>query len=185
MENIPVQWLSLAILVTNICQLVVMWRQRQKKNAKETGGDTLDWRKVMIEDLRRYEGMQRSLELIPKKIRALEEQAASMKGARMGKEPVQGGTSYYEDRLIDNIVERERLTLNYKAAKILVERIDEALNILSKKERRVLELFYIRNQEGYIRRLCEELRYEERSVYRMKEDALRKITYAMYGLLDY
>lgn len=184
MENIPVQWLSLAILVTNLCQLVVMWRGR-RGNKEQTGGYGLDWKKCAIEDLRKYEGMKRSLELIPKKIRALEEQASSMKGVRMGREPVQGGTSYYEDRLIDNIVERDRLTLNYKAAKILVERIDKAVELLSSQERRVLELFYIRKQEGYIQRLCEELGYEERSIYRMKEDALRKITYAMYGILDY
>lgn len=183
MENIPVQWLSLAILITNIGQLVVMWRGR-RGNKEQTGGYGLDWKKCAIEDLRKYEGMQRSLELIPKKIRALEEQAGAMKGARLGREPVQGGTSHYEDRLISNIAERERLRLNFEAVEKLVGSMDAALATLSPKERRVLELFYIQCRKGHVEQVMEELHVERSEAYRMKDAALKKLTFAMYGILD-
>lgn len=183
MENIPVQWLSLAILITNIGQLVVMWRGR-RGNKEQTGGYGLDWKKCAIEDLRKYEGMKQGLKSIKNRIAALEEQAAEMRATDYAKEPVQGGTSHYEDRLISNIAERERLGYNFEAIAKLVGSMDAALATLSPKERRVLELFYMRHERKYIERLCSELGYEQAQIYRLKDSALRKLTIAMYGMID-
>ena len=144
----------------------------------------MDWKKCMIEDLRKYESMKLSLQSIKKRIAALEEQTSSLKGARIGGEPVKGGTSYYEDRLISNIAERERLGFNFEAVEKLVGCMDAALAVLSPKERRVLELFYIQCRKGHVEQVMEELHVERSEAYRMKDAALKKLTFAMYGILD-
>ena len=66
-------------------------------------------------------------------------------------EPVSGsGSSGAEDRLISNIVERERLDGNYQAVEKLVVRMDKALSMLDDQERLVLERFYINRSPGYV-----------------------------------
>lgn len=145
----------------------------------------MDWQRVAADDLRRYETMQRSLISIPTKIRVLEDKAKSIKAGISDAEPVIGGSSRAEDRLISNIQERERLRLNYSVAKRLVGMIDGALSLLTDKERRVLERFYIlQHESGYVERLCNELGYEKTRIYELKNIALKKFTIAMYGIAD-
>jgi len=144
----------------------------------------VDWKKVAVEDLRRYQHLKKSLSHIPQRIETLEEYNLAVKGGMSGSEPVSGGTSTSEDRLISNICERERLGHNYKAVKGLVDMIEEGLGMLNKTERLVLERFYINRTQGYVDRLMDELGYEKSRVYQIKDDALHKFTVAMYGLID-
>lgn len=144
----------------------------------------VDWKKVAIEDLRKYPYLKKSLLHIPQRIDVLEEYTKTVKGGMSGSEPVSGGTSTSEDRLINNICERERLEHNYKAVAGLVEMIEEGLDILSRTERLVLERFYINRTQGHVERLCDELGYEQRQIYNIKDNALYKFTTAMYGLID-
>jgi DNA-directed RNA polymerase sigma subunit (sigma70/sigma32) len=144
----------------------------------------VDWKKIAIDDLRRYPHLKESLLHIPKKIEALEEYNQSIKGGMSGSEPVSGGTSTSEDRLISNICERERLGHNYNAVSKLVAMIETALGMLNPTERKVLERFYINRSSGYVERLCDELGYEKSRIYQIKEDALLKYTRTMYGLIE-
>jgi hypothetical protein len=50
----------------------------------------VDWKKIAIDDLRRYPHLKESLLHIPKKIEALEEYNQSIKGGMSGSEPVSG-----------------------------------------------------------------------------------------------
>ena len=145
----------------------------------------VNWEKVAIDDLRKYEKMRRSLVSIREKQAALDLQSGVIRSSFRDSEPVSGsGSSGAEDRLISNIVERERLDGNYHAVEKLVAQIDAALAMLDDQERLVLERFYINRCPGYVDRLREELGYEQRQVYRLKDEALRQFAIAMYGIRE-
>ena len=145
----------------------------------------VNWEKVAIDDLRKYEKMRHSLVSIREKQAALDLQSGVIRSSFRDSEPVSGsGSSGAEDRLISNIVERERLDGNYQAVEKLVAQIDAALAMLDDQERLVLERFYINRCPGYIDRLCQELGYEQAQVYRIKNEAIRNFTRAMYGLIE-
>ena len=145
----------------------------------------VNWEKVAIDDLRKYEKMRHSLVSIREKQAALDLQSGVIRSSFRDSEPVSGsGSSGAEDRLISNIVERERLDGNYQAVEKLVVRMDKALSMLDDQERLVLERFYINRSPGYVDRLCEELGYEVRNIYKIKDAALKKFTISMYGLIE-
>ena len=146
----------------------------------------MDWKKCAIEDLRNYSRRRDSLENIKGRIVALREQYASVKCA-LGSDSgaVQGGGNRIEDRMLSNIVERERLEHTYRAAKRLVDLTERGLNGLDERERLVLERFYVEPERGNVDRLCGELGYERSRIYQVKDEALYKYTIHEFGLLDY
>ena len=146
----------------------------------------MDWKKCAIEDLRNYSRRRDSLENIRGRIAALREQYASVKCA-LGSDSgaVQGGGNRIEDRMLSNIVERERLEHTYRAAKRLVDLTERGLNGLDERERLVLERFYVEPSKGNVDRLSDELGYEQAQVYRIKNDALYKFTIHEFGIVDY
>lgn len=143
-----------------------------------------DWEKHSIEDLREYRAVKESLGTLPEEIRALEEDMQLVKGTRYDKTPVEGGASGYEERLINYIDRKGRLEANLELAQARVERIERGLSVLTDNERLVLTRFYIHREPRYLDRLCGELGYEMRTIYRLKDSALKKFTLAMYGIKD-
>lgn len=145
----------------------------------------VNWQKVAVEDLRKYSALKQSLVSIREKQAALDMQSATVRSSFRDAEPVSGsGISGAEDKLISRIVERERLEGNYVAVEKLVAQIETALAMLSDVERLVLDRFYINRPPEHVERLCEELGYEARNIYKLKDAALQRFTYAMYGILD-
>lgn len=143
-----------------------------------------DWEKHSIEDLREYRAVKESLGTLPEEIRALEEDMQLVKGTRYDKTPVEGGTSGYEERLINYIDRKGRLEQNLDLAQARVERIERGLSVLTENERLVLTRFYIHREPRYLDRLCGELGYEKTAVYGLKNRALKRFTLAMYGVVD-
>ena len=143
-----------------------------------------DWEKNAVKDLREYGCIKESLINIPAEIHELETAARTVKSVTYDKTPVEGGTSGREDALINNIDRRGRLAENLEVAKSKVARIERGLAVLSERERRVLDGFFMRREYGYLERLKLDLGYEDRQVYRIKDEALKKFTLAMFGIVD-
>ena len=139
---------------------------------------------IAINRLRDYPARKISLDTIPGQIEALEMQYVSIKSATTDGEPVKGGGNCREEILVENILKRETLKRNLEIAEREVEITENALGVLTKDERRVLELFYIQRQGNYIDRLCEELCVERSQIYRKKDEALRKFCLAICGVVD-
>jgi hypothetical protein len=147
----------------------------------------MNWQKAAVEDLQKYDAMCRSLDNIPLRIAALKSAYESLslrRGAATGQSRLPGGLSRIEDRLLDNIVERQRLGHSYKAMKGLVTLVRRGISGLDERERLVLERFFIRREAGHVEKLMEELHYEKSRVYTLKNQALYKFTLSMYGLSD-
>lgn len=137
-----------------------------------------------IQDLKKYKTLRQSLDNIADKINYLENDLSSIRGASTSSTPTTGGSSKREDYLINNIVTRERLKLNYDTSEKLLNIIDKGLNSLTDDERLVLEYFYIDRPTKHIERLSEKLHIERSQVYLLKDKALHKFTISMYGIID-
>jgi len=145
----------------------------------------MKWSDCAIQDLRKYKYLKASMESIPERLEALRCRFESIRSAATDKIPVKGGSSRYEDTLIDIIVEKERLKYLYMANKTLLNVIERGLDSLDKTERLVLEKFYIDRPKNHVEKLMEELNYEKSRVYEIKNQALYKFTISMYGVVEY
>lgn len=143
----------------------------------------MNWKAEAGKDLKTYPQRKAAVENIKEKIKVLDEQFKSLKGISAG-EPVMGGASKQEDRWLDNISERERLSFSLKIAVALVELTEKGLEALGERERQILEGFYMQRAENNIEKLCERFHFEKSRLYELKDNALKKFTIAMYGTVE-
>ena len=145
----------------------------------------MNWKKEAENDLRSYMRRKDSLQNIQDKIASLDDRMQSIRGGMSDATPVQGGACWAQENLINCIAEKERLVHTRAAVARLVKLVERGLAGLTDQERRVLELFYIQRQDGYIERLMDELHVERAHVYRIKDAALYKFTVALYGITEF
>lgn len=143
----------------------------------------MNWKKEAANDLRTYLQRKQSCENIRERIKILDEQFVSLKGVSTDT-PVKGGMSRQEEKMLDNISERERLEFSLKIAESLIELTEKGLATLDKNERAVLEGFYFEKMDNRIERLCERFSVEKSTLYRMKDSALEKFTRSEYGVVE-
>ncbi len=144
----------------------------------------MNWKTAAIEDLENHGRRLKALENTSERIRALKEQLTALKSSG-DTTTVKGGGSRAEDKVINNIVERERLRATYKATRHLVEIVERGLSGLDEGERFILLTFYMDRPKKHVERCMEQLHLEQAQVYRMKDRALYKFTISMYGIVDY
>ena len=144
----------------------------------------MNWKAAAESDLKTYNLRCQSLDSIQEKITALKATQDGLRAAAADSEPVKGGQSKYEDKLINCIVEIERLKINYAAASKLVNLIEKGLAGLSSEEREVIDCFYINREYRHIDSLREKLHLEKSQIYKLKDTALYKFTVSCYGIID-
>ena len=143
----------------------------------------MNWKKEAVNDLKSYPQRKKSLANIKDRIRILEEQFTSLSGISTDT-PVKGGMSRQEEKMLNNISEREKLSANSKIAEGLVKLTEKGLEVLEARERQVLEGFYFEQSGNNVERLCEKFHLEKTRLYEIKDEALRKFTIAMYGTVE-
>ncbi|PYG88487.1 hypothetical protein LY28_01336 [Ruminiclostridium sufflavum DSM 19573] len=143
------------------------------------------WSDCAVQDLKKYEGLKASIYNIEERIEALEIKFEGIKVNRSDKIPAHGGGSKWEDYLLDNIVERERLNFLLEADRKILGIIERGLQALDNTERLVLDRFFIHRRKDHIGTLIEELGVEQSQIYRIKDQALYKFTIHMYGIEEY
>lgn len=141
----------------------------------------MNWKTEAVDKLKHYEAMRASLVSIPEEIQRLEQAARGIRSATADGTPVRGGGNKREEMLLNNIVCRQELAGSLENAKLWVAAADRALGVLSGDERKILERFYIYPEKGAAERLAGELWMDVKTVYRHKDEALRRFTIALYG----
>ena len=143
----------------------------------------MNWKKEAANDLRTYLQRKQACENIRQRIKILDEQFVSLKGMSTDT-PVKGGISRQEEKMLDNISERERLEFSLKVAQSLIELTERGLANLDETERAVLEGFYFEQIENRVEKLCERFSVEKSTLYRIKDSALEKFTRSEYGIIE-
>lgn len=141
----------------------------------------MNWKYEAIDKLKQYEAKKQSLESIPFEIARLGSVMKSIRSATADGTPVQGGGSGREDMMLSNIVQREELERSLEQAQKWVDLVDAGLDILSEEERLILDRFYIHSERGAADRLAGDLHMDVKTVYKRKDDALRRFTISLYG----
>jgi DNA-directed RNA polymerase specialized sigma subunit len=144
----------------------------------------LDWKREASDKLRCYEARKSSIESTTEEIRQLELSIGSIRSSINDNTPVSGGGGTKDTILLNNITRRKELLKARRIADGMVSQIEKALSLLDENERLVLNRFYICPAKGNVDRLCNELNIEKATVYRIKDQALRTFTIAMYGLTE-
>lgn len=140
----------------------------------------MKWEKEMESKLKEYPYKKNALTEIKNRINFIRDTIYSLKP--MGNtDPVQGGGSKQEDYLLNRIVEKNELEKTYKDLLYDVRFVDRALKCLNDKEKEVIELYYLNTVRLKIETICDRMGYEKSSVYRIKDDALKKMVIFMYG----
>ena len=142
------------------------------------------WKQEAIEKLRQYGAKRIALEDIPLEIRQLELGIQSIRSAGPDSSPVRGSGAKREDVILNNITYRDELGISYQQTKMWMKRMNKALAAMTEEERLILERFYINPEKKAADRLAGDLRVDIKTVYRRKDEALRKFTMALYGVTE-
>jgi hypothetical protein len=147
----------------------------------------MNWKDAAVDDLKNYASKVQSLVSMAEQIKAINMKMTAVKGAMSDTGPIKGGESHYEDRILNDIVKRDRMILTYHATKRLIKLVDKGLSGLDDNERIVLDKFFVHKIRGenHVYALMDKLGYEKTTIYKLKDDALYKFTITMYGLPEY
>ena len=141
----------------------------------------MNWLSESISDLRLYGQRKRFLESVDSQLIWLENDFAALKGCATDSEAVEGGASKSEDRLLNNIVKRDKLKQSKRLAKEFVEQVEKTLDMLPKQQKDILTEFFIDRSKGHIERLMEKYHVEQAHIYRLKNESLYSCTILRYG----
>lgn len=145
----------------------------------------MNWKQAAVQRLRDYDARKESIKILKEQIDVLEMQFTSIRAARTDGEPVSGNAgNHREDAMIANICRRDELTANLKVATREVELTEKGLAVLTEDEKTILDVFYIARPYDHVLRLAEMFNVEKSEIYRRKDEALRKFTVAMYGVVE-
>lgn len=140
----------------------------------------MNWKEEAAEKLRRYDMMRTAIKTLPMEIRRLEEEGRALKAVRTDR-VVSGTVSRRDEQMLNNIVCRQELEYALENARLWVQTTDHALGALSPDEKFLLHRLYIQPADDGVEQLCLQLQVEKSSIYRRREQALRKFTLALYG----
>mgnify|MGYP004530145459 CR=1 FL=1 len=146
----------------------------------------MNWQKEAIEDLKNYKNLKEGIKSIKLRIRILDDNLRAIKSGDFSEQKVQGGNKKnIDDKMIENIAQRERLSLTLKANEILAERIEQGLQSLDDNERMVIVQLVINDKKNAIIELSRNLAYEKSKIYTLRNEALKKFTKFMYGITEF
>ena len=138
------------------------------------------YKACVAHDLKRYQYQLSALEIIPAKIKNLQEEYSVLQAKQI--DYIGGGESKREDRLINNIDERRNLERGLKIARRDVALMKKALSALDDRERFVVEQYYM--EAASAEWIAKELHLEKSMVYIIKDAAEIKLATMNYGTAE-
>lgn len=141
------------------------------------------WKNEAVSRLKAYQAKKLALENIPMEIRQQVLALSSIRSADPDSAPVRG-SSTREDAMLNSMVYRSELEESFLRTRLWVDATDRALGVLNQEERILLERFFIYAEPKAADRLAGDLHMDVKTVYRRKDEALRKFTIALYGMAE-
>lgn len=118
---------------------------------------------------------------LEERIKYLEESKYLLKPVNTDSVPSSGGIIKGEDVLVNKLVEIEELKKNLKSTEKEIAWIKKGLEVLNDTEREVINKLCL--DKIRVKKACEELGYEKSQIYRIKDQAIYKMTIALYGTI--
>lgn len=118
---------------------------------------------------------------LEERIKYLEESKYLIKPINTDSVPANGGITKQEDTLVNKLVEIEELKRNLHLMQKEIDWLKKGLLVLNDTEKEVINKFCFDMVK--VRKICEELGYEKSQIYRIKDQAIYKMTIALYGTI--
>ncbi len=135
-----------------------------------------------IELLKRYKLIKQRCGIMREKLTALENLITSARGVTTNRIPSRGGSSKYEDKLVDYITRKDYYRLKLQNYHRELADIDSALAELPEQERTALKIFFLDSKpQNCANALGETLGFERSHIYRIREKALCHLTEIYYA----
>lgn len=139
------------------------------------------WKKQAMNELEMHEARKASIENITDQLRELEAEMTSIRSPGADSVSVRGGGGAKDERYLNNIVARDLLKSNLKAARRSVRAVEKAMAVLDEEERELLQRFFIRPEKEAVFDFADKFGIDRKTVYYRRESALKKFTIAMYN----
>lgn len=137
-----------------------------------------DW---LIEDLRSLERNRFAVEQLKAELKTLEARFTAIKATDYDKMPGSAGGNIQEDKMLTAIAKKDELEHDLKATTLHVEDMERLLTALEDDELTVVQKMFIQRQRGAAQKLGDELHLEKSQIYRIRDQALKKLAQARYG----
>lgn len=141
------------------------------------------WKNEAVSRLKAYQAKKLALENVPMEIRQQVLALSSIRSADPDSAPVRSNSTR-EDVMLNILVYRSELEESLLRTKLWVDATDRALSALNPEERILLERFFVYAEPKAADRLAGDLHMDVKTVYRRKDEALRKFTIALYGMAE-
>lgn len=138
----------------------------------------MNWKEEATQRLADYKTMRVSLNSMRRELKRLEMEATAL---RSGTVQLGSGSGRREDRQLNNLIRRQELENAFEQAVLWVTTTEQALSCLPPQDKEMLVRIYIEGDWGNATKLAQDLGMERSTVYRKKDEALRKFTVALYG----
>lgn len=123
----------------------------------------------------------KAMDNLEERIKYLEESKYLIKPINTDSVPANGGITKQEDTLVNKLVEIEELKRNLHLMQKEIDWLKKGLLVLNDTEKEVINKFCFDMVK--VRKICEELGYEKSQIYRIKDQAIYKMTIALYGTI--
>lgn len=137
-----------------------------------------DW---LIEDLRSLERNRFAVEQLKAELKTLDARFTALKATDYDKIPGSAGGNIQEDKMLTAIAKKDELEHDLNATALHVEDMERLLTVLEDDELTVVQKMFIQRQRGAAQKLGDELHLEKSQIYRIRDQALKKLAQARYG----
>lgn len=135
-----------------------------------------------IELLKRYKLLKVRSRILQEKLVALENLITSARGVTCSTTPNRGGSSKYEDKLVDYITRKDFYKLKLATYADEIAGIESAIAELPEREKTALKVFFLdEGAQDRVGTLCETLGFERSHIYRIREKALNRLAAIYYA----
>ncbi len=144
-------------------------------------GDTVNYKKLAIKELRTYKDLEKSIRLGEKRIKDIE-RSSSGKSYSMGLGIQRSNDNSTEDYIIALINEKEKTAQQIAVNKLKLSAIQAVLQEMTEEEIKILKAAYIERKRYYYLQLEQELYCSHGAVHRMRNDVLKKYILLRFGI---
>lgn len=141
----------------------------------------MDMKKVVEDRLYNLEKDEASLQRMEEEIQSLIYERSSIRSAQTDGNPTRGGGNGRSAWLDNNIQQCTYLKSRIEATRVKVNSLRSGLDMLTKEQQKVLDVFFIHKVSRPEEYLADTLHMDKSTAWRKRKQALADLCHALYG----
>ena len=141
----------------------------------------MNYKKWLIEDLQTLERQRFAISQLREELETVEAEYTAIKATNYDKMPTGSGENVQEEKLLTAIAKKDELRASLIYTEKHVADMERLLKQLPDDERQIIERTFVGQEKYAAESLADELGYERRNIYRMRNRALLHLAQLRYG----